>query len=84
MKKDLIKFPDFLKIDFRVGQIIKVEKLEKSRNLLEMLVDFGPDYGQVTIMAGIADFYKPEQLLNNKYPFIANLEPKGMMGKTSN
>jgi len=84
MKKELIKYDDFDKLDLRVGEIKTAVNLEKSKKLLLLTVDFGEDYGTVEILAGIALSYTPEQLIGNKYIFVANLEPRPMMGKVSN
>ncbi len=83
MKKLSINFNDFDKLDIRVGEVIEASIPEGSKNMIEMKVDFGEDYGIVTILSGIAKYYKPEDLQGNKYPFIANLEPKKIMGKES-
>lgn len=84
MKKTQITFNDFNQIDLRVGEVIKAQKLEGSKNILLLEVDLGEDYGVVEILSGIAKYYKPEDLVGNKYPFVANLEPKKIMGKDSN
>jgi methionyl-tRNA synthetase len=84
MKKDLIQYPDFQKLDIRIGEVKSAEHLEGSNKLLKLMVDLGPDYGEVQILSGIAKEYEPETLIGKKYPFIANLEPKPMMGTTSN
>ncbi len=84
MKKELIQYPDFLKLDIRVGEVKSAEALEKSKKLILLIVDFGEDYGTVEILSGIAEFYTPELLIGNKYMFLANLDPKPMMGKVSN
>lgn len=84
MKKDTIQYDDFQKLDFRVGEVKTAEPVEKSNKLLALLVDLGPDYGEVEILSGIAKWYTPEDLIGNKYVFLANLEPRAMMGKTSN
>lgn len=84
MKKPIIQFDDFQKLDIRVGEIVEAKLLEGSRNLLELKVDFGEDYGIVEILSGIANFYKPEKLIGNKYLFVANLFPRKIMGKLSN
>lgn len=83
MKKELVKYEDFDKLDLRVGEIKSAENLEKSKKLLLLTVDLGEDYGVVEILAGIALSYTSEQLVGNKYIFIANLEPRPMMGKVS-
>lgn len=84
MKKDTIAFPDFDKLDFRAGEIMEAVLLEGSKNLIIMKVDLGKDYGTVEILSGLAKFYQPEDLIGNKYIFLANLEPKRIMSKDSN
>jgi methionine--tRNA ligase beta chain len=84
MKKDIIAFPDFEKLDLRVGEVKEASMLEGSKNIIKMLVDLGEDYGTVEILSGLAKFYTPEELVGNKYIFLANLEPKKIMGKDSN
>lgn len=83
MIKSTVSFSDFEKLDIRVGEVVDASFLEGSKNMIEMLVDLGEDYGKVTILSGIAKYFKPEDIKGNKYPFIANLAPKKIMGKTS-
>lgn len=84
MKKDQINYSDFQKLDIRVGEIKEAQFLEGSRNLLQLQVDLGEEYGVVEILSGIADYYKPETLVGKKYLFVANLEPKKILGHYSN
>ena len=84
MKKDTITFPDFNKLDLRVGEVKNASFLEGSKKLITLQVDLGEDYGTVEILSGLAEFYTPEDLIGNKYIVLANLEPKKMMGKDSN
>lgn len=84
MKKELVNYDDFDKLDLRIGEVKTAENLEKSKKLLLLTVDFGEDYGMVEILTGIALQYTSEQLTGNKYIFVANLEPRPMMGKISN
>lgn len=84
MKKAVVQFSDFDKLDFRVGEVKEASLVEGSRNLIKMKVDLGDDYGIVEILSGIAQFYKPESLIGNKYVFLANLEPRKLMGHFSN
>lgn len=83
MKKDIVVFADFNKLDLRVGEVKEASLVEKSKNLILMKVDLGEDYGTVEILSGLAKFYTPEDLIGNKYLFLANLEPKKLMGKDS-
>lgn len=84
MKKDIVTFFDFSKFDFRVGEVKEAALLEGSKKLIVMKIDLGDDYGIVEILSGLAEFYKPEDLVGNKYIILANLEPKNMMGRDSN
>lgn len=84
MKKPNCTYADFLKLDLRIGEIKTASKLEGSEKLLILSVDFGEDYGTVEILSGIAKVYTPEKLMGNKYLFIANLEPRKLMGRYSN
>lgn len=84
MKKTNISFSDFEKLDVRVGEVKEASLVEGSTKVIQMKVDLGEDYGVVEILSGIAKYYKPEDLVGNKYPFVANLEPKKIMGKDSN
>ncbi|KKQ02214.1 MAG: Methionyl-tRNA synthetase beta subunit [Candidatus Roizmanbacteria bacterium GW2011_GWA2_36_23] len=84
MKKDNIAFADFMKLDMRVGEVVEAGLVENSRNLIKLTVDLGVDYGQVIILSGIAKWYSPADLVGNKYIFLANLQPKQIMGMLSN
>ena len=84
MKKPLVEFTDFLKLDARAGEIKTAIKVEGSTKLLELTVDLGEEYGIVTILSGIAKFFTPESLIGKKVPVLANIAPKQMAGKASN
>lgn len=83
MKKNTIEFPDFQKLDIRVGLIEEATPVEGSEKLLHLKVDLGEDYGKVEILSGIAKYYKPEDISGKKFPFIANLASRQMMGRVS-
>ncbi len=76
-----IPFTDFLKLDMRVGKIVEAEQIPGSRNLIKMIVDFGFEKRQS--VAGLLQHYKPEELLNQKYAFILNLQRRKLMGVES-
>lgn len=80
----MITFPDFNKLDFRVGEIKEAALLEGSKKLIVLKVDLGEDYGTVEILSGLSPIYQPADLIGNKYIVLANLAPKQMMGKDSN
>lgn len=76
-----ISFKEFLKLDMRVGKVVKAEHIAGSRNLIKMTVDFGFEKRQS--VAGLLQHYKPEELVDKKYAFILNLERKRFMGVES-
>lgn len=82
--KDTVSFADFQKLDLRIGKVVLAERVEESENLIRMEVDLGKEYGKRKILAGIARWYKPEDLAGKKFIFVANLEPKQMMKEVSN
>ncbi|HEX7542977.1 MAG TPA: hypothetical protein VF385_02770 [Patescibacteria group bacterium] len=84
MKKDIIAFSDFEKLELRVGEVKEAVLFEGSKKLIVLKVDLGEDYGIVEILSGLAPTYLPENLIGNKYIFLANLEPKKIMSKDSN
>ncbi len=74
-------FDDFSKLDLRTATILKAEKVSKTKKLLKLQVDTGLDVR--TIVAGIAEYYKPEELEGKKIVVIVNLKPRNIRGITS-
>lgn len=84
MKKPLVSFPVFQKLDLRIGKIVTANAVEKSNKLVRMEVDLGQDYGKRTIFGGLLlGGYLPEELIGKKFVFMANLEPRKMMNEES-
>ena len=79
---DRISIEDFARVQLRVGQIIEAEKVKGSRKLVKLMVDIGSETRQV--VAGIAEAYTPEALVNKKIVLVANLKPAKLMGIESN
>ena len=77
-----ITFDDFAKLDLRVAKIVNCTKVEKSKKLLQLTVDVGEGKTR-NIFSGIANFYKPEDLIGKLTVIVANLEPRKMMGQFS-
>lgn len=73
-----IPFEEFQKLDMRVGKIIDANQIPGSRNLIRMIVDFGTEKRQA--VAGLLQWYKPDDLVGNKYVFILNLQRRKFMG----
>ena len=78
-----VAIDDFLKVDLRVGQVLSAERVKGSDKLMHMKVDIGEPEPR-TIVAGIAEAYQPEQLLNRKVVIVANLQPRKLKGIESN
>jgi len=77
----MINFDDFQKVDLRVAKVITAEKIEGSEKLLKLQVDLGDEKRQ--IIAGVAQFYKPEDLTGKEIVIVANLEPRTVFGLES-
>ncbi len=80
--KDAVSFEDFEKLDIRVGKVVVCEKVPKSSKLLRFELEVGSERRQ--ILSGIANYYKPEDLVGKNVLFIANFPPRKMMGLESN
>ena len=76
--KETISFDDFQKVDLRAGKILTCEKVPKKDRLLLLEVDIGTE--KRTIVTGLADQYKPEELIGMTALFLVNLAPKKIGG----
>ncbi|MCQ2074247.1 MAG: methionine--tRNA ligase [Bacteroidaceae bacterium] len=73
-----IGFPDFEKLDIRVGTVLECTKVPKADKLLQFKINDG--LGGRTILSGIAQYYQPEELIGKQVCFIANLAPRKIRG----
>ena len=78
-----IAINDFTKVDLRVGVVVSAERVKGADKLMHMKVDIGEAEPR-TIVAGIAEGYTPEQLVNRKVVIVANLQPRKLRGIESN
>jgi methionyl-tRNA synthetase len=78
-----ISIDDFAKVDLRVGLVLSAQPVKGADKLLHLTVDLGEAEPR-TIVAGIAEAYQPEQLVNRKVVIVANLQPRKLRGITSN
>ena len=78
---DEVTFDEFGKFDFRVAEIVAAEAVPKAKKLLQLKVSLGSETKQV--IAGIAERYKPEELIGKKVIFLANLKPATIRGVRS-
>lgn len=79
--KDEISIDDFGKLDLRVAKVIEAEPHPNADRLLKLQVQVGPERRQ--IVAGIADHYRPEELVGKEIIIVANLKPAKLRGELS-
>ena len=79
--KESIEYDDFAKLDLRVAKVLTCEAVKKSKKLLLFTLDLGIETR--TVVSGISQFYKPEDLIGKKVIYLANLAPKKIMGHMS-
>ncbi|MCX7680159.1 MAG: methionine--tRNA ligase [Spirochaetes bacterium] len=77
----LIDIKEFAKVDIRVAEILEAQLIEGSDKLLELKIDVGTD--KRTIVAGLAKYYSPQQLVGKKILVVANLKPAVIYKRTS-
>ncbi len=76
--KNPIVYEDFDKVDLRIGTIMQAVKVPKADKLLQLTIDDG--LKERTIVSGIAQHFEPQDLVNKKVVFVANLEPRKLRG----
>ena len=76
--KNTVSIDDFAKLDIRVGTVLACERVPKADKLLQFTIADGLD--NRTILSGIAQYYKPEELVGKQVLFIANLAPRKIRG----
>jgi methionyl-tRNA synthetase len=76
--KQPVTFDDFSRMDIRTATILEAEKVPKTTKLLKLKIDTGLDVR--TIVSGIAEHYKPEDIIGKQISIVANLEPRKIKG----
>jgi methionyl-tRNA synthetase len=77
-----ITIDEFKRLDLRIAEVVAAEAVPKSKKLLKLTVRLADETR--TVVAGIAEHYRPEALVGRKVVVVANLEPATLMGVTSN
>ncbi len=77
-KMDAISFDEFKRMDLRVGEVLRAERVPGTDKLLKIEVDIGAE--KRTMVAGVADTYSPEELIGKKLVVIVNLKPAVIRG----
>ncbi len=76
---DIVSYEEFAKMDLRVARIVAAEPVPKATKILKLTVDVGEPQPR-TMVAGIAETYKPEDLVGKSMIVIANLKPAVIRG----
>jgi methionyl-tRNA synthetase len=78
---NLLDIADFQKAELRVAQVIAAERVEGANKLLRLQIDIGTEKRQ--IIAGVAEYYSPEQMVGSKIIVVTNLKPAVIRGVES-
>ncbi len=78
---NLVSFDEFKKIDMRVAKVLSAEKVEKTDKLLRLEVQIGEEKRQ--IVAGMAEFLSPDELVGKTVVVVVNLQPVKIRGLES-
>ncbi|MDD2583484.1 MAG: methionine--tRNA ligase [Bacteroidales bacterium] len=80
--KDECTYDQFMKMDIRTATVLEAERVPKTDKLLKLTIDTGIDTR--TIVSGIAEFYKPKEMVGKQICVLANLAPRKIRGIESN
>ena len=80
--KETIVYDDFDKVELTVAKVLHCEAVPKSKKLLRFELDLG--YEKRQILSGIAQWYRPEDLIGHNVVIVSNLAPRKMMVLESN
>lgn len=80
-KNDYVTIDDLSKVELKVGQILEVSRVEKSDKLYKLTVDIGSE--KRTIVSGLVNYYKEDELLNKQVVVVTNLKPAKLRGVES-
>ncbi|WP_457564361.1 methionine--tRNA ligase [Caminibacter sp.] len=79
---NIITIDEFFKVELKVGEVVEAEDVKKSKKLLRLIVDLGEEKPR-QIVAGIKEYYKPEELVGTQVCVVSNLKPAKLMGMVS-
>jgi methionyl-tRNA synthetase len=80
--QNLVTIDEFFKTELKIGKVVLAEEVKKSKKLLRLEVDLGENKPR-QIIAGIKEFYKPEELIDTYVCVVSNLKPAKLMGMIS-
>lgn len=72
-----ITFDDFMKVDVRVGRVVRAEPFPEARKpAIKMWIDFGPELGEKKTSAQVTVHYEPETLVGRQVMAVVNFPPR--------
>jgi methionyl-tRNA synthetase len=77
----IITIDDFNKVELRVAEVLEVEPVKNANRLLKLQLSLGTETRQV--VSGIAEHYRPEELVGKKVICVTNLKPVKLRGELS-
>jgi methionyl-tRNA synthetase len=80
--RTLIGIDDFGRVEMRVGTVLLAERIPKADRLLRLEIELG-EASPRQVLAGIAAYYQPEELVGRRVVVVANLQPRKMRFGTS-
>ena len=82
VETNLVTIDEFFKTQLRVAEVVEAEKVPKADKLLRLQIKVGDEIRQ--IVAGVAEFYTPEEMVGKQIVVVANLKPAKIRGIESN
>ncbi|MGV8092427.1 MAG: methionine--tRNA ligase [Mangrovibacterium sp.] len=76
--KENCSYDEFMKMDIRTATILEAELVPKTKKLMKLKIDTGID--KRVIVSGIAEYYKPEEVIGRQVAVLVNLEPRILKG----
>ena len=81
MVEGLITFDQVMAVNLKTAVVLEAERIEGADKLLKLQVDLGSEKRQ--LVAGIALYYQPEELVGKTIMVVANLKPAKLRGVES-
>jgi methionyl-tRNA synthetase len=78
-EKDLVSIEEFSRMDLRVGKVLSAEPVKGSKKLLRLMVDIGEAKPRL-VVAGMAEFYRPEEMAGLSVILVTNMKPAKIYG----
>ena len=78
---DMVTYDEYLRMKFKIGQVLECVEVKKSRKLLCLKISLGSYTKQ--ILSGIKNYYDPEELIGKKVVILENVQPVTMAGMLS-